>query len=157
MNQTKPLIEIIDYDDSLKDYVKNLNYAWIEKHFKLEKGDVFMLSNPKETIIDKGGYIFFAKANNEILGTASLIKISNDTFELGKMAVTENARGLGIGTILLKHCVDFSVKNNVKFLVLYSNTLLQSAIHLYRKFNFEEVDLEPGMYERANIKMIKNL
>lgn len=40
-------------------------------------------------------------------------------------------------------------------LVLYSNTMLQSAIHLYRKFGFVEVDLESGLYESANLEPLQ--
>ena len=38
--------------------------------------------------------------------------------------------------------------------ILYSNTKLESAIYIYRKFGFKEVPSEEGVaYERANIKM----
>ena len=73
------------------------------------------------------------------------------------MAVTGKAQGLGIGTKLLEYCLGIAELENVSSLVLYSNTLLESAIHLYRKFGFKEVELEPGLYERANIKMAKCL
>ena len=38
-------------------------------------------------------------------------------------------------------------------MILYSNKKLESAIHLYRKYGFVEVELEEGLYERANVKM----
>jgi len=38
-------------------------------------------------------------------------------------------------------------------IILYSNTALKSAIHLYRKFGFKEVPLGDVEYKRANIKM----
>lgn len=74
-------IEIIDYSEELKEYIKILNYEWLEKYFKLEAGDTISLSNPQNEIIDKGGYIFYAKLNNEIVGTASLLKKTDTVFE----------------------------------------------------------------------------
>jgi len=101
--------------------------------------------------------IFYAKYNNEILGTVSLLKIDNTTFELSKMAVSDKAQGLGIGNKLLVHCLAVAEERNIKRLFLYSNTKLLPAIHLYEKFGFVEIPLEDGVYERADIKMEKLL
>jgi ribosomal protein S18 acetylase RimI-like enzyme len=150
-------IEIIDYSDELKEHIKILNYEWLEEYFYVEEGDEISLSNPKEHIIDKGGFIFFAKNENEILGTASLIKKSESFFELGKMAVSKSAQGLGIGKVLLEHCLEFAKQKQIEKLILYSNTKLEPAIHLYRKYGFVEVEMEHIVYERGNIKMEKVL
>lgn len=153
----KSNIQIINFSDDLKEPIKTLNYEWLEKYFQVEKNDVISLSNPKEEIIDKGGFIFYAKLNDEIIGTASLLKKSETVFELGKMAVSEKAQGYKIGTLLLEHCVKFATQKEIKTLILYSNTQLESAIHLYRKYGFYEIELEKGLYERADIKMEKHL
>jgi len=150
-------IEIIDYSDELKEYIKILNYEWLEEHFYVEEGDEVSLSNPKENIIDKGGFIFYAKVGDEIVGTASLLKKTDEIFELGKMAVSKSAQGLGIGKLLMEHCLEFARKNQIRKLLLYSNTKLAPAIHLYRKYGFVEVEMEQGVYERGNVKMEKTL
>lgn len=157
MENTNPQIEIINYSEDLKEAIKVLNFEWLEKYFRIEKGDEISLSNPKEEIIDKGGFIFYAKLANQIVGTVSLIKKADNIFELSKMAVSENAKGKGIGKILIEHCLKFAKENNFIKLILYSNTKLESAIHLYFKYGFYEIELEKGVYERANIKMEKIL
>jgi hypothetical protein len=48
-------LQIIPYQDELKHHFKALNYAWLEKYFRVEEGDKSTLSNPKKHIIDKGG------------------------------------------------------------------------------------------------------
>ncbi|WP_373709292.1 GNAT family N-acetyltransferase [Kaistella sp.] len=150
-------IEIIPYSNDLKEAIKILNYEWLEKYFRVEKSDIQSLSNPNEEIIDKGGFIFYAKLNGEIVGTASLLKKTEDIFELGKMAVSEKAQGHKIGTLLLEHCLQFAKQKQIKTLILYSNKKLKSALHLYRKYGFSEIKLDEGLYERANIKMEKHL
>lgn len=150
-------IEIIPYSNDLKEAIKILNYEWLEKYFRVEKSDIQSLSNPNEEIIDKGGFIFYAKLNGEIVGTASLLKKTEDIFELGKMAVSEKAQGHKIGTLLLEHCLQFAKQKQIKTLILYSNKKLKSALHLYRKYGFSEIKLDDGLYERANIKMEKHL
>jgi N-acetylglutamate synthase-like GNAT family acetyltransferase len=151
------MVEIIEFTNELKAPIKTLNYEWLEKYFRVEKGDFISLSNPKENIIDKGGFIYYAKLNNEIVGTVSLLKKTDTIFELGKMAVSKKAQGFNVGTILLEHSLNIAKQKQIKKLILYSNTILKSAIHLYKKYGFIEIELEIGLYERANIKMEKEL
>lgn len=152
----KNVVEIIEFSEELSEPIKTLNYEWLEKYFRIEEGDVASLSDPQKHIIDKGGHIYYAKLDGEIVGTASLLKKSETVYELGKLAVSDKAQGQGIGTILIEHCLNMAKQKQIKTLILYSNTILQSAIHLFRKYGFEEVQLESGVYERANIKMEKH-
>lgn len=148
-------IEIINFSPELKEPIKTLNFEWLEKHFQIEEVDLILLSNPQEEIIDKGGFIFYAKLNDQIVGTASLLKKNDAVFELGKMAVTAQSRGYGIGNLLLEHSLDFAKQKGIQKIILYSNTALEAAINLYRKYGFVEIELENGIYNRANIKMEK--
>lgn len=108
MTLNKNKIKIINYTEKLSDPIKILNYEWLEKYFKVEEGDILSLSNPKKYIIDKGGFIYYAVVNNEIMGTVSLLKKSYTTYKLGKMAVTEKVQGLGVGKLLLEHCLSIA-------------------------------------------------
>ncbi|MDT0293160.1 GNAT family N-acetyltransferase [Mesonia ostreae] len=150
-------IKILEFSDDLQEPIKTLNYEWLQKYFELEEKDIISLSNPKKEIIDKGGFIFYAKLNDEIVGTYALLKRKENVFEMSKMAVSTIAQGRKIGTTMLEHCLRFATQKEIKTIILYSNTQLESAIHLYRKYGFIEVDLETDMYERANIKMEKHL
>jgi ribosomal protein S18 acetylase RimI-like enzyme len=149
--------QIIDFSEETKGAIKTLNVEWLEKYFRVEPSDVKSLSDPVGEIIDKGGLIYYATYNGAIVGTASLIRITNERDELAKMAVTENAQGHGIGQLLMDHCMSIAAQLNLESLVLYSNTKLGSAIHLYRKYGFVEVPLDIVHYERANIKMEKTI
>ena len=150
-------VEIIDYSPAYKDDIKRLNVEWLEKFFSVEPIDIKLLSDPEGEIINKGGLIFYAKRNEEILGTATLLYIDQDSYELSKMAVTPKAQGLGIGNKLMDHCIEVARKNNRSKLILFSNTKLQPAILLYRKYGFVETPLSESNYKRSNIKMELNL
>ena len=141
------MVEIIEFSEDLSEPIKTLNYEWLEKYFRIEEGDVASLSDPQKHIIDKGGHIYYAKLDGEIVGTASLLKKSETVYELGKLAVSDKAQGYGIGTLLIEHCLNMAKQKQITTLILYSNTILQSAIHLFRKYGFEEVELESGVYE----------
>ena len=127
----KNLVDIIEFSEELSEPIKTLNYEWLEKYFRIEEGDVASLSDPQKHIIDKGGHIYYAKLNCEIVGTALLLKKSETVYELGKLAVSDKAQGHGIGTILIEHCLNIAKQKQITILILYSNTTLQSAIHLF--------------------------
>jgi ribosomal protein S18 acetylase RimI-like enzyme len=147
-------IAIIPYSIELKEHIKTLNYEWLEKYFYVEPGDLEQLSNPQLHIIDKGGYVYFAKYNDEIVGTFSLMKTGIGEYELAKMAVTEKYKGLGIGKLLLEHCIQKAKDLKATKLSLFSNTKLTAAIHLYKKYGFTEVSLPADIhYKRADIMM----
>ncbi|MDI5895916.1 GNAT family N-acetyltransferase [Flavobacterium algoritolerans] len=146
-------VEIIPFSTALKEPIKTLNLEWLKKYFKVEPKDEIVLSDPQGQIIDKGGMIFYAKYNDAIVGTVSLMKIDSTTYELSKMAVTDGVQGLGVGKKLMLHCLAVAEAKGIEKLILYSNRRLLPAIHLYEKFGFVEVPLEDGVYERADRKM----
>ncbi|MBT8245174.1 MAG: GNAT family N-acetyltransferase [Winogradskyella sp.] len=148
--------QIISYYPKYAKYFYDYNIEWLETFFYVEPYDEEVLSKPEKYIIDRGGHIFFAKQEDQILGTVALMPTEkNDILELTKMAVLPEARGQKIGQQLLQHCIDFAKEKELKALMLYSNTILKNAIYLYRKYGFKELNLEKdNPYERANIKML---
>lgn len=150
-------VEIIPFSIELKEPIKTLNLEWLHKYFKVEPKDEKVLSDPQGEIIDKGGMIFYAQYNDKIVGTVSLLKIDDTTFELTKMAVSDGNQGLGIGKKLMEHCLNEAKEKGIQKLILYSNRKLLPAIHLYESFGFIEIPVEEGVYERADIKMEKIL
>lgn len=146
-------VEIINFEPLYSSLFYDLNVEWLEKFFYVEPYDQKVLSNPQEFIIDKGGFIFFAKYNNEIIGTVALIN-QNSFFELSKMAVSPKYQGLRIGQQLMDYCIDFARQQNWESITLYSHRKLIPAINLYKKIGFIEVELEAeSHYERSDIKM----
>jgi GNAT superfamily N-acetyltransferase len=146
--------EIIPYQPDYKNDFVRLNIAWLEEFFEVEPIDEEVLNHCEESILAKGGFIFFAKSGESILGTYAFIKVEPQVFELTKMAVDKSYRGQGIGQLMLNHALVFAEKHHWKRLILYSNTRLENAIYLYRKCGFIEVPLENDcIYKRGNIKM----
>jgi ribosomal protein S18 acetylase RimI-like enzyme len=146
-------IEIIEYSEQYNDAFAALNKAWLRKYFTVEPIDEKIFANPAEYIVDNGGYIFFVKSNNVIAGTFALMKIKDGVFELSKMAVDEKFQGQKIGNKMLAFSLEKAKELGASKVILYSNTALHPAIHLYSKFGFKEVPLGSVDYKRANIKM----
>lgn len=148
------MITIVDYTEGRAEDFARLNLEWLERFFHVEEEDRLLLSDPQRQIILPGGRIFFAEQDGGVVGTVALLAHGAETMEVGKMAVTASAQGLGIGGLLLEHCISEARRQGVRSLFLYSNTSLAAAIHLYRTHGFTEVPLGANPYRRTNIKMM---
>lgn len=150
------VIKIIDFDEKYAQNFYNLNIEWLKTFFYVEAYDEEVLSKPDKYIINKGGFIFFALKDEKVVGTVALMPTEQaEILELTKMAVLPEERGQKIGQHLLQHCIDFAQTKKLKGLLLYSNTKLENAIYLYRKYGFKELELETNSpYKRSDIKML---
>lgn len=147
-------MEIITYSPEYQKDFRDLNIQWLEKYFYVETTDREVLANPQDYIIDRGGMIFFARQDQEILGTVALMKMEDDVYEFTKMAVSTKARGKGIGQQLMQYTIDYARAQNWKELIIYTNSTLEDAVHIYKKYGFEEIAIEPeNPYDRADLKM----
>lgn len=129
-----------------------LNRQWIEKYFEMEPLDYEILQHPDGHILQGGGNIFMAFWNGKPVGTVAMKVVSRKTFELTKMAVHEDFRGKKIGRALAESAIAWAKDSGAEKIVLYSNTMLDSAIALYRNLGFQEIPVD-GPYQRTNIKM----
>ena len=82
-------VDIVSFENQYSKAFYELNIEWLNTYFYVEPYDEEVLSKPKKYIIDKGGHIFFAKMEHNIVGTIALMPFeSTGYFELTKMAVS---------------------------------------------------------------------
>jgi len=149
----KANIELVDFTPRYASAFRDLNYDWIEKYFTVEESDRAMLEAPQEYILDGGGYILMALYQNEPVGTCALIKHGDSRFELAKMAVSDQAKGKGIGYLMGASVLKKAQELGARLVFLESNTQLTPAITLYKKLGFVKVIGKPSPYARCNIQM----
>jgi ribosomal protein S18 acetylase RimI-like enzyme len=150
-------IKIIDYEPVHQPYFERFNRAWIEKDFVMEPVDEYVLRNPEEAILAKGGAILMALYNGEVAGAAGLRKVTDSIFEFTKMAVDESFRRKGIAEAISYASLEKAKELGATKVILYSNTKNAAAIKLYEKLGFRHLEVEKGVYERANVKMEINV
>ena len=147
------MISIIEYEPKHAAAFRQLNLEWLEKYGLTEEPDLVMINNPRKEIIDTGGFIFLAKFDDEIVGTAALIKESPIQFELVKMAVAPAFQGKGISRMLLQKCLEAAKEANAKRIYLQSNSQLTTAIGLYEKYGFKHIPVKDAHYPTADVMM----
>jgi putative acetyltransferase len=147
------MIEIIDYNDEYAAIFKTLNLEWLDKYNLTEEHDLLFLNHPREEILEKNGFIYLAKDENDIVGTAALLYEGDDVYELAKMSVTVAAQGKGISKLLIEKCIATAKNVNARKVILYSNSQLKAALALYEKYGFKYLPAEDSPYDTADIKM----
>ena len=147
------MIEIVPFQPEHSTAFRDLNYAWIEKLFKVEGPDKKLLENPQSEIIDQGGEVLIALLDGNPVGTCALIKMEDDHYELGKMAVDEKARGNKIGWKLGEATVKKARELGAKKITLETNSSLTPAITLYKKLGFTHIPSSCSEYERCDVRM----
>ena len=135
---------------------RQLNEEWLTKYFCIEEKDRKVLGNPCRYILATGGVIFMVEVNGEVVGCCALIRKDDDTFEVGKMAVTQSHQGKGLGKMLLQTCIGKAKSLGKKRLVLETNNVLGTAVALYQTFGFVELGRDaapPSEYARTEMFM----
>ena len=147
------MVEIIDYSGEYANDFRDLNLEWLEKYNLTESHDLEVINHPKEAVLDKGGYIFLAREVDRIVGTAGIANEGDSIYELVKMTVAPAFRGQGISKMLIEKCLDKARELKAKKIFLYSNSQLQTAIALYKKYGFVHVDASNSPLLSADVKM----
>jgi putative acetyltransferase len=150
----------IDFQPEHAAAFKDLNVAWITKHFAIEAKDLDVLNAPVAKVLEKGGHIVMAMDGETPVGCCALILLPDGGFEIGKMAVAESHLGQGLGNGLMQACVDRAKALGAPRLYLETNRSLAPALAVYRRHGFVEIT-DPARttspYARADVWMERML
>lgn len=150
-------VKIVENDRSfLGDFVR-LNEEWITHYFELEEPDLELARNPYK-VIEEGGYIFSLLVDGNAVGTCALFNCGDDTYELARMAVSSKFQGKGYGKKLIEACLLKLEEIHAARVFLISNTKLEAAISLYKRYGFQvTAEGQHPEYSRGNIIMERTM
>lgn len=79
---------------------------------------------------------WIAEIDGENVGCVFLVKVDATTAKLRMLLVHPKARGLGLGTALVEACIEHARACGYKKLILWTNSILLEARHIYEKKGF---------------------
>lgn len=130
---------------------------WLGIDLSFQNFDKEMAGLP-EMYNHKDGGLFIAYINEEAVGIAGIRRFNKNDGEIKRMFVQPNSRGLGIGQLLLNHCIDNARKLNYDTIKLDTADFMKSAIKLYTDHGFKEISAyrhnphESAKYFELNLK-----
>lgn len=151
-------VEIATWRPELRAEFERLNRPWLERYGLLEPLDVVVLQQPEDKILAGGGQIFFALIGEAVVGTCAAMRITDDAYELAKLAVAPIAQNRGVGRLLCEAVIAMARREGAARVVLTSNHQLEAALRLYRGLGFRDAPLPAdNPYVTADVYMALEL
>jgi len=108
-------------------------YGWDER-FEALCGEI--LAHFVQNLDAKRERAWIAERDGEIVGSIFCVRKSAAVAQLRLLYVEPTTRGLGIGTRLVDECVDFARRAGYRRMMLWTNSVLDSARRIYERKGF---------------------
>ena len=107
---------VVDYKPSLNKHFHELAGPWLteEVNGKLKEEGGIALQNPDEAHFMEGGFLFYARYKDQIVGFVALKRLDDLAFEIANLYINPNYRNLGIDTLLIERCISRSMENEAR-------------------------------------------
>lgn len=113
-------VQIVDYLPEHKQRFKEINVQWITRSYIMEEEDIKTVEDPEGYILKDGGKIYIALYKGYPVGTCAYLNLGDSVYEMIKMAVDENYRGLKIGKTIGEVSVQKIKELKPKKIILFS-------------------------------------
>jgi GNAT superfamily N-acetyltransferase len=115
-------------------------YGWDERFEALVAG---IAAKFVESFDPQRERCWIAEMDGEPVGSVFLVKVNKSTAKLRLLLIDPRVRGLGLGKRLVAECIAFARAKGYRKLVLWTQSNLAAARHIYRAAGFRLAKRQP--------------
>jgi DNA-binding MarR family transcriptional regulator/N-acetylglutamate synthase-like GNAT family acetyltransferase len=140
-------VVVVDYSPGISKHFHELAGPWLteELNGQLKEEDGIELQNPDEAHFIEGGFLFYAKYKDQIVGFVALKRLDDKAFEFASLYINPNYRNLGIDTLLIERCISRCMENEADELWLQTSISKTEVQILYDAIGFVDKTPHTGM------------
>ena len=127
-----------DYLPEVKELIKEYSTG-LDRDLSFQNIDA-ELKNPAHKYTAPEGELLVALENEEVLGMVAYHRHSDVRCEMKRLYVRPKARGMHLGSTLIKEIICHAKKAGYEEMVLDTIAPLKTAVSLYKKNGFEECE-----------------
>jgi DNA-binding MarR family transcriptional regulator len=149
-------VAILDYSPGLKKQFHELaGQRLAEEHTDLLKEeDGMALENPSETHFMKGGFYFYARFRDKIVGFEALKRVDDQAFEFTQPHIHPSYRKLDIEKKLLERSISRCNENQARELWIQTSVKKTEGYEIYKILGFMDEIAHPKMVIHDHTKRI---
>lgn len=135
---------LIKNDESFKKYLDIQNYGEEIEHLEMKYGIPY-------------GRLYLIYCDEKLAGCIGLRKIDNQNCEMKRLYIRPEFRGEKLADILVKKIIKDAKEIGYSYMLLDTLPFLESAIHIYKKFGFYEIEsyndspMDTSIYMRLDL------
>jgi DNA-binding MarR family transcriptional regulator/ribosomal protein S18 acetylase RimI-like enzyme len=142
-------LNLVPYRDEHEVNFNDLNISWLKEYLEVTGYDQRVLSDPKQEILSKDGFIYMLTLGEEVIGCFAVRKIDRHACELLKFTIGKDHRGWGLGRFMLNHAIEKATVAGYQKMLLFTDAKLKEANQLYREEGFRVIDEYPGFSDQT--------
>lgn len=149
-------VAVVDYKPGLNKHFHELAGPWITEEVdgKLKEEDGIALEDPEAEHFMDGGFYFYARYRDKIVGFVSLKRLDDNAFEFTQPYIQPNYYKLKIDKIFLERCISRCYENLARELWLQTSIRKTEAYELYKDLGFEDSMAHPKMVVQEQTKRV---
>jgi len=140
-------VAVVDYSPGLSKHFHELARPWLTEDLngKLKEEGSIAFQNPDVKHFIEGGFLFYAKYKDQIVGFVALKRLDDPSFEFSNLYIHPNYQNLGIDTLLIERCISRCMENEVGELWLQTSISKTEAHLIYDSLGFVDKAPPSGM------------
>lgn len=155
-NSAQSTLYIMDFYPELKEFFPKLIRPWLltvnDGHISEE--EAYLLRNPEKELLHQGGFLLFARYENEVIGCLALKRLNPKSLELTHLFIKPAVRQKGFATLLLQRGITRALENDIEAIWYQAQGHSLFTTPLFTHWGFNATKAMEKMEMKHDVKQV---